>query len=172
MPGGLPDKDPDRLWELTASYGPAPLRYMFVRNESESFRFQPRSTARPQWIDKADPTNRNSSTGGPPRRVNRSKGFCAGAHPALLREASDLVPIHAGAETVAEKKWFRDAYRRRRCIVPMDSFFQKHTGGKRYVISRRDGQPFGVTGIEALPTLEAMVVKGLKKKNLIQAEPR
>jgi putative SOS response-associated peptidase YedK len=29
----------------------------------------------------------------------------------------------------------------------MDSFFQKDTGGKRYVISRRDGQPFGVAGI-------------------------
>jgi hypothetical protein len=40
-----------------------------------------------------------------------------------------------------------DAYRRRHCVVPIDSFFQKDTGGKRYAITRRDGQPFGVAGI-------------------------
>jgi putative SOS response-associated peptidase YedK len=58
----------------------------------------------------------------------------------------DFAPIHARAETVVEKEWFRDAYRRRRCIVPMNSFFQKDTGGKRCAISRRDGRPFGVAG--------------------------
>jgi putative SOS response-associated peptidase YedK len=42
---------------------------------------------------------------------------------------------------------FRDAYRRRRCIVPMNSFFQKDAAGKRYAISRRDGELFGVAGI-------------------------
>lgn len=59
----------------------------------------------------------------------------------------DLQPIHARAETISEKKMFRDAYRRRRCIVPMTSFFQKDPKGKRYAISRRDGEPFGVAGI-------------------------
>jgi putative SOS response-associated peptidase YedK len=29
----------------------------------------------------------------------------------------------------------------------MNSFFQKDPGGKRHVIARRDGQPFGVAGI-------------------------
>jgi putative SOS response-associated peptidase YedK len=38
-------------------------------------------------------------------------------------------------------------YRKRRCIVPMNSFFQKDSSGKRYAISRRDGGPFGVAGI-------------------------
>ena len=33
------------------------------------------SAAYPRWIDKVGPTNRNSSTGGTPRRGNRSKGF-------------------------------------------------------------------------------------------------
>jgi putative SOS response-associated peptidase YedK len=42
---------------------------------------------------------------------------------------------------------FRDAYRKRRCIVPMNSFFQKDPAGKRYAISRRDGEVFGVAGI-------------------------
>jgi putative SOS response-associated peptidase YedK len=29
----------------------------------------------------------------------------------------------------------------------MNSFFQKNSSGKRYAISRRDGEPFGVAGI-------------------------
>jgi putative SOS response-associated peptidase YedK len=42
---------------------------------------------------------------------------------------------------------FRDAYRKRRCIVPMNSVFQKDPKGKRYAVSRRDGEVFGVAGI-------------------------
>jgi putative SOS response-associated peptidase YedK len=41
----------------------------------------------------------------------------------------DLQPIHARAETITEKRMFRDAYRKRRCIVPMNSFFQKDPAG-------------------------------------------
>jgi putative SOS response-associated peptidase YedK len=59
----------------------------------------------------------------------------------------DLQRIHARAETISEKRMFRVSYRRRRCIVPMNSFFQKDASGKRYAISRRDGAPFGVAGI-------------------------
>jgi putative SOS response-associated peptidase YedK len=59
----------------------------------------------------------------------------------------DLQPIHARAETITEKKMFRDAYRKRLCIVPMNSFFQKDRNGKRYAISRRDGELFGVAAI-------------------------
>jgi putative SOS response-associated peptidase YedK len=32
-------------------------------------------------------------------------------------------------------------------VVPMNSFFQKDGAGKRYAISRGDGNPFGVAGI-------------------------
>lgn len=32
-------------------------------------------------------------------------------------------PINAKAETVAKLPMFRDAYRRRRCILPIDAFF-------------------------------------------------
>jgi putative SOS response-associated peptidase YedK len=70
-----------------------------------------------------------------------------GLIPHFCERHPDFAPIHARAETVAENEWFSDAYRRRRCIVPMNSFFQKNAVGKRYAISRRDGGPFGVAGI-------------------------
>jgi putative SOS response-associated peptidase YedK len=70
-----------------------------------------------------------------------------GLIPHFCERRPDFAPIHARAETVAENEWFRDAYRRRRCVVPMNSFFQKDSSGKRYAISRRDGVPFGVAGI-------------------------
>src|ERR1700704_6565774 len=70
-----------------------------------------------------------------------------GLIPHFCEKRPDFAPIHARAETVAENEWFGDAYRKRRCIVPMNSFFQKDSSGKRYAISRRDGGPFGVAGI-------------------------
>jgi putative SOS response-associated peptidase YedK len=70
-----------------------------------------------------------------------------GLIPHFCERRPDFAPIHARAETVAENEWFSDAYRRRRCIVPMNSFFHKNAVGKRYAISRRDGGPFGVAGI-------------------------
>jgi putative SOS response-associated peptidase YedK len=70
-----------------------------------------------------------------------------GLIPHFCEKRPDFAPIHARAETVAENDWFSDAYRRRRCIVPMNSFFQKNAAGKRYAISRRDSQVFGVAGI-------------------------
>jgi putative SOS response-associated peptidase YedK len=70
-----------------------------------------------------------------------------GLIPHFCEQRPDFAPIHARAETVAENEWFRDAYRKRRCVVPMNSFFQKNSGGRRYAISRRDGEPFGVAGI-------------------------
>jgi putative SOS response-associated peptidase YedK len=42
---------------------------------------------------------------------------------------------------------FADAYRKRRCIVPMTSFNLKDQNGKRRAISRIDSAPFGVAGI-------------------------
>ena len=56
-------------------------------------------------------------------------------------------PINAMAETVRWKPMFCGAYHKRRCLVPMNSFFQKDATGKRYAISRHDGEVFGVAGI-------------------------
>jgi putative SOS response-associated peptidase YedK len=70
-----------------------------------------------------------------------------GLIPHFCEMRPDFAPIHARAETVAENEWFSDAFRKRRCVVPMNSFMQKDSGGKRHAISRLDGGPFGVAGI-------------------------
>jgi putative SOS response-associated peptidase YedK len=60
--------------------------------------------------------------------------------------------INAKAETVASLPMFRDAYKLRRCIVPIDNFFEwkaiKGAKAKQpYAIAMKDRQPFGVAGI-------------------------
>jgi putative SOS response-associated peptidase YedK len=61
-------------------------------------------------------------------------------------------PINAKCETVHQLPTFRDAYRHRRCIVPVDGFFEwKAIKGQRakqpYAIAMKDGTPFGIAGI-------------------------
>ena len=55
-------------------------------------------------------------------------------------------PINAKCETVATLPTFRDAYRKRRCIVPIDGFLEwKAIKGKAkqpYAIAMKDGYPF------------------------------
>src|SRR5262249_48798353 len=58
-------------------------------------------------------------------------------------------PINAKCETVHALPTFRDAYRRRRCIVPIDGFFEwKAIKGQKakqpYAIAMKDGSPFGI----------------------------
>lgn len=61
-------------------------------------------------------------------------------------------PINARAETILTQPMFREAFRRRRAIVPIDSFFEwKAVKGAKakqpYAIGLRSGQPFGVAAI-------------------------
>ena len=47
---------------------------------------------------------------------------------------------------------FREAYRKRRCILPVDGFFEwKAIKGRRakqpYAVGMKDGSPFGIAGI-------------------------
>lgn len=58
--------------------------------------------------------------------------------------------INARSETVAEKPAFRAAFKRRRCLVAADGFYewQKQDGGKQpYYIRRHDGRPFAIAGL-------------------------
>jgi putative SOS response-associated peptidase YedK len=61
-------------------------------------------------------------------------------------------PINAKAETVASLPSFRDAYKRRRCLVPVDSFFEwrriESAGAKQpFAIGMKDEAPFAIAGI-------------------------
>ena len=58
--------------------------------------------------------------------------------------------INARAETVAEKPSFRAAFRRRRCLVLADGFYEwrKEGAGKTpYLISLASGEPFALAGL-------------------------
>jgi putative SOS response-associated peptidase YedK len=118
---------------------------MFGRNESESFGYGSATCTQmdrqgrpnePQLVYRRDP-----ETGRPVEGLLRW-----GLIPHFCEKRPDFPPIHARAETVAEKEWFRDAYRRRRCVVPMNNFFQKDHDGSRHVISRRRRTAFRCRG--------------------------
>src|SRR5262249_2964876 len=61
-------------------------------------------------------------------------------------------PINAKCETVRDLPSFRDAYLLRRCIVPVDGFFEwKAIKGEKaktpYAIEMKDDAPFRIAGI-------------------------
>jgi putative SOS response-associated peptidase YedK len=61
-------------------------------------------------------------------------------------------PINARTETVAISGLFRDAFARRRCLVPANNFFEWQTvpGQKQkqpYAIARADGKPLALAGL-------------------------
>jgi len=60
--------------------------------------------------------------------------------------------INARSEGVAEKPAFRWSFRKQRCLIPTDGFYEwtKVVGGKQpYLIRRKDGKPFAFAGLWA-----------------------
>ena len=58
--------------------------------------------------------------------------------------------INARAETVAEKPAFRHAFKKQRCLIPADGFYEwkpEKAGKQPYFIHRRDHQPLGFAGL-------------------------
>lgn len=60
--------------------------------------------------------------------------------------------INARAETLAEKNAYKRAFAKRRCIIPVDGFYEWHKrpGHKTkqpYYIERADGEPFAFAGL-------------------------
>src|ERR1700760_763482 len=67
--------------------------------------------------------------------------------------------INARAETVTEKPSFRNAFARRRCLIPADGYYEWRTlpdpGGRKarkepYFIHRADGTPMAFAGLYEL----------------------
>jgi putative SOS response-associated peptidase YedK len=57
--------------------------------------------------------------------------------------------INARAETVLDKPAFKNAFRRRRCLIPADGYYEwsQSEPRKPYFIHARDGQPFGFAAL-------------------------
>ncbi len=58
--------------------------------------------------------------------------------------------INARADTVAEKPTFRAAFKRRRCLILADGFYEWHQDGETkepYYIRMRDERPFAFAGL-------------------------
>jgi len=63
---------------------------------------------------------------------------------------SDYRMINAKAETLAQRPAFRVAFRRRRCLIPADGFYEwkRLEGGKQpYFITMEDREPFAFAGL-------------------------
>jgi putative SOS response-associated peptidase YedK len=63
---------------------------------------------------------------------------------------------NAHADTAAEKPSFRDAFKKRRCLILADGFYEwQKTGGKTkqpHYIRMKDGRPFAFAGLWARAT--------------------
>ena len=58
--------------------------------------------------------------------------------------------INARCETAAERPAFREAFRRRRCLVPADGFYEwdaRVTPRQPYLVALAGGGPFGIAGL-------------------------
>jgi putative SOS response-associated peptidase YedK len=58
--------------------------------------------------------------------------------------------FNARAETIAEKPSFKNAFQKRRCLIPMDGFYEWQKIGrmkKPLRFSLRSGEPFGLAGL-------------------------
>jgi putative SOS response-associated peptidase YedK len=58
--------------------------------------------------------------------------------------------INARAESVREKPAFKNAIKRRRCLIPADGYYEWQASGQRkrpYFIHRRDGGPIALAGL-------------------------
>jgi putative SOS response-associated peptidase YedK len=58
--------------------------------------------------------------------------------------------INARAETVLEKPAFKNAIKRRRCLIPADGYYEWQVSPDRkrpHFIHRRDGRPFGMAAL-------------------------
>jgi putative SOS response-associated peptidase YedK len=58
--------------------------------------------------------------------------------------------FNARSETASTSPAFRDAFRRRRCLVPVDAFYEWRRAGtirRPYAIRHRDGSPLALAGL-------------------------
>ncbi len=74
-----------------------------------------------------------------------------GLIPAWVKDPRKItLLINARSETVQEKPAFKNAMKRRRCLVPADGYYEWQAASSRkrpFFIHRRDGSPFGFAAL-------------------------
>lgn len=75
-----------------------------------------------------------------------------GLLPSFMTSRPKPPPINARAEGVAGSRLFGRAYERRRCIVPIDAFYEWRIAGagrpkQPYAVARPDRRPLGLAGL-------------------------
>ena len=126
-------------------------RYNLISNLTvlgERFEFDPGQLTLESAYNVAPTQNVLAVGGGEPRRA----GFMRwGLIPFWSKTPSiGSRMINARAETVADKPSFREAFKRRRCLVLADGFYewQRTPSGKRPMrLAMRSGEPFAFAGI-------------------------
>jgi putative SOS response-associated peptidase YedK len=87
---------------------------------------------------------------GAARRVAETRRW--GLVPHFAKEIAGPPLFNARAETLARRPAFRDAFRRHRCLVPADGFYEwQAVSGRRQPFHQRraDGAPFAMAGLYA-----------------------
>src|SRR6266404_734872 len=74
-----------------------------------------------------------------------------GLVPAWIKDPRKItLLINARSETVQDKPAFKNAMKRRRCLIPADGYYEWQVAGGRkrpFFIHRRDGSPFGLAAL-------------------------
>jgi putative SOS response-associated peptidase YedK len=108
-------------------------------------RFPPRWNGAPSqdfWVIRRNPDT------GEYRRDRLRWGF----RTQWMRDAGSGGQINARAERIATAPMFRQSYEKRRCLIPVDNFFEwKAIRGAKakqpYAVAMRDGSPYAVAGL-------------------------
>lgn len=86
-----------------------------------------------------------------PDRTREAGIFRWGFIPSWAKDEKSGPPlINARAETVREKPMFRAAFKSRRCLIPVDGFYEWKRDGKAkqpFNITMRDRKPFALAGL-------------------------
>ena len=73
-----------------------------------------------------------------------------GLLPHWAKDTTMARPINARGESVAEKPMFRDAFRKTRCLIPIDGFYEWHREGaakQPWYFHMRELEPFALAGL-------------------------